>query len=103
MSMERNYGTISPTQMTAHPFDLIRMHIGRRVFDGGWKIENDLILDGRLPDVGDRLADLQCEIEFRTGEALRRILKTHLCPGGRQWPGVFLYPLRSAGSNLNNL
>src|ERR1700722_10648619 len=103
MSMQRNHSTISPTQMSAHPFDLIRMHIWRRVFDGGREIENDLILDGGLPDVGDRLTDLQSEIEFRAGKALRRILKTHLGPGGRQRPGGFLDPLCSAGSNLNNL
>src|ERR1700761_1123197 len=71
MSVKRNYRAITPGQMSAHPFDLIRMHIRRRVFNGRWKIENDLILGRWLPDVGDFLTDFQSEIEFRAGETLR--------------------------------
>ena len=84
VSVQRDHGAISPRQMPAHPFDLIRMHIWRRVLHGRRKIENDLILDRWLPDVGDRLTDLQSEIELRTGETLRRILKTHIRTGGCQ-------------------
>src|SRR4029077_19099732 len=89
--------------MSAHPFDLIRVYIGRSVFNGRWKIENDLILNRGLPDVGDCLTDFQGEIEFRAGETLRRILKAHLGPGGCQRLGVLLDPLRSPSGDLDNL
>jgi hypothetical protein len=100
--MQRDHRAISPREMPAHPFDLIRMHIWRRVLYGLRKIDNDLVLDRWLPDVSYRFTDLQGEIELRTGETLRRILKTHIRTGGCQRLGVLLNPLGSAGSNLHN-
>src|SRR5277367_2406730 len=43
VSVQRNHRAITSGQMSAHPFDLIRMYIGRSVLNGRWKIKNDLI------------------------------------------------------------
>src|SRR5208283_1419424 len=64
------------------PLNLVGVDIRGRVFDRGRKVENDLVVGRRPPDVGDRLADLEREIEFGAGEALGRILEPQVRPGG---------------------
>ena len=58
-----------------HPFNLIGVNIGRRHFDGGRKIEDDLPLGRGAPGLGNGVADFQCKVEFGGGEILRAVFE----------------------------
>jgi len=90
VSVEGDDGEIASREVLAHPLDLIGVHIGRSVFDRGGEIENDFIVDSGLPNVGDRFADLQREVQFGAGEALGGILQLQASAGGGQRGNTFL-------------
>ena len=91
--VKRDQGTVAPREVAAHPLDLVGVHIGRGVLHRGRKIQDDLILDGRLPRVGDRLADLEGKIELGAGEAFRRVLEAQARAGGDERGRVVFDPL----------
>ena len=61
--------------MTAHPLDLIRIDVGCVHFNRRRKVEDHGLFLRGLPDVLDSRADLQGEIELRSGETLGGILQ----------------------------
>ena len=102
MGVQRNEGFVAAGEAIAHPLDLIGMNVGRGVFDGRWQVENDLVVGGGLPDVGDGFANFPGEFEFGTGETLRRIFQAEVGPGGGQGLRVIFYPLRALGGDLDD-
>ncbi len=94
---------VAARQVGGHPLDLIGVDVGRGVFDGGREIEDDLIFRGRLPAVGDGLANLQGKIQFGAGEALGRILKTHSGAGCDERGAVVLDPLRALNGDRDDI
>jgi hypothetical protein len=78
--VQRDERAVAAGEVGAHPLDLVGVDVGRGVFDRGGQIEDDLVLDGRLPDVGDRLTDLQGKLELRAGEAFGRIFEAQRVP-----------------------
>ena len=77
---------VSVLKVTAHPLDLVRVHIGRCHFHRGRQVEDHGILRSRLPYVLHCCADLQGKIQLRAGKALGGIFKIDLT-------GEFLSPL----------
>ena len=64
--------------MTAEPFDLIRVNIGRRHFHRRRQIQDDFAVRGRSPYFVHRVADLDCKVEFRAREAFGAVLEQPL-------------------------
>jgi len=89
--------------MRAHPLNLVGVDIGRGVFDRGGKVEDDLIIDRRLPDIRHRFTDFQSEIELGAGEAFRGILKSHMGALVNQGLGVLLDPSGAGFGDTNNV
>ena len=56
---------LAPGELPGEPLDLVGVHVGRRDLDGGRQVQDDLAAVVGLPDVGDRLADLQRERRAR--------------------------------------
>jgi hypothetical protein len=82
--VQGNDRAVAARQVRAHPLDLVGVDVGRGVFDGGGEVEDDLVLNRWLPDVGDGLADLQGELEFGAGEAFRGIFEADISARGDQ-------------------
>lgn len=61
--------------MGAHPLYLVGVDVWRGILDRGGKVEDDRLVAGRRPEVGDRLTDLQGESEFGAGKAFRRVFE----------------------------
>ena len=61
--------------VAAEPFDLVGIDVRRRHLDGGGQVQDHLALGGRLPDGGDRVTDLDGEIELRARKTLRAVLE----------------------------
>ena len=59
----------------AHPLDLVGVDVGRRHLDRRRQVDDHPVRGRRLPDVDDRVADLDGEVELGAGEALRRVLE----------------------------
>lgn len=89
--------------MRAHPFNLISVHVGGRVFDGGGQVEDDLVVDRGLPYVGYRFADFQSELELRAGETFRRIFEAHASAVVDQGLGVLFDPLGALHGDVYNI
>ncbi len=70
--------------MAAHPLNLVGVHVGGGVFDGRGEIEDDLVVGGRSPDIGDGFADFQGEIELGAGEAFGGVFELQVGAGLRQ-------------------
>ena len=79
MRVQTNHNRIAIFDMTAKPLYLIGIDIGRRYFDCGRQVENDLLVRRRLPYIGNGIAYLNSEIDFGAGKAFGRILE---CPIG---------------------
>ena len=56
---------LAPLQIAAHPFDLVRIHVGHRDFDGVGQIQDHLPLRRRLPHVHHRFANFVRKLDFR--------------------------------------
>ena len=54
------------------------MHVGRRDFDGGGQVEDDLVVLGGRPLRHDGFADLESVVYLSVGETLGRVLKAYL-------------------------
>jgi hypothetical protein len=61
-------------QLTAHPLDLVGVHVGRGPLDGAGQVKDDLPARPRLPDIHHRLAYPRGEIQLGVHEDLRRVL-----------------------------
>ena len=53
-----------------HPFDLVSVDVGRGSFHRGRQIEDDLVVRGGPPGVGNRVAYLEREVELGGGKCL---------------------------------
>ena len=73
--VQTNHNRIAIFDMTAKPLYLIGIDIGRRYFDCGRQVENDLLVRRRLPYIGNGIAYLNSEIDFGAGKAFGRILE----------------------------
>ena len=56
----------APGELAAEPLDLVGVDVGRRDLDGRRQVEDDLAAVLGLPDVGDRLADLDARTAARS-------------------------------------
>ena len=68
---------VAVLHVPAEPLDLVGVDVRGGHLHRGRQVDDHRVLRGRLPHVHHRLADLQGEIQFRAGEALRRILVAH--------------------------
>src|SRR5690606_11429592 len=81
-------------QMGVHPFDLVGVQVRRGGLDRGRQVQDDLVLDGRLPGVDHGVADFQREIGLGRAEDFRRIFVAPVGFGvlgdfGLDHPGAF--------------
>src|SRR6185437_864630 len=65
---------LAPRQVARHPLDLVRVDVRGGALDRAGQVEDDLPARARLPDVHDRLAGLQGEVELGVHEDLGRVL-----------------------------
>src|SRR5690606_5056189 len=100
--VQRHDGAVPPREVPAHPFDLVSVHVGRRVFDRGRQVQDDLVVRRRLPDVGNRLADLQGEFEFGARETLRRVFQPQIGAAGDQGRRVLFEQVNRVGGDLHD-
>ena len=75
MRVEADDDAVAAGEVAVHPLDLVGVDVGRRHFDGGREIENDLALRRRAPGFGHRIADFEGEIEFGGGEGFRAVFE----------------------------
>ena len=54
------------------------MHVGRRDFDGGGQVEDDLVVLGGPPFSHNGFANLESVVYLSIGETLGRVLKANL-------------------------
>src|SRR5690606_33080515 len=73
MGVDTDDDLVALRQVLVHPFDLVGVQIGRGGLDGGRQVQDDLVLDGRLPGVDYGCADFQREIGFCGAEAFLRV------------------------------
>ena len=62
-------------ELAAHPFDAIRIDIRRRHLHGRRQVDDQFVVRRWLDDLRHRVADFQCNFEFSTGKAFRRIFE----------------------------
>ena len=74
MRMQAQDEAVAVAHIAGKPFDLVGIDIGRRHLDRGRQVDDHLFIRRRPPDIHDRLADLDREIELGAAEALGRIL-----------------------------
>ena len=86
--------------VAAEPFNLVGIDVRRRHFHRGRQIDDHRVLRGWLPDVHDRLADLQGKIKLGAGKALRRIFVTDL---GCRLPGLLADDPRPGHPEIDDL
>ena len=79
--MQRDDDVLAVVEIAAHPFDLVGIDVGGRHLDGRRQVEDQLVVGGRLHDLGHRVADLQRHFELGAREALRRILEAIAAAG----------------------
>src|SRR4029450_3786448 len=61
---------VPPAEVAVHPLDLVGVDGRLGHLDGRRQVEDDRPVRCRLPDVGDRVADLHGEVELGAGEGL---------------------------------
>ena len=74
VGVHRQADVLAAGQVAAHPLDLVRVHVRRGPLDGARQVEDDLAAGPWLPDVHDRLAGLQGEVQLGVHEDLWRVL-----------------------------
>ena len=72
--VHREDDRLAAREVPRHPLDLVGVDVRRRHLDGRGQVDDHRLRRRRLPDVGDRVADLGGEVELGPGEALRRVL-----------------------------
>ena len=75
VGMQAQDDRLAPAEMAVHPFDLVSVDVGWRHLHCGRQIDDAWTLGCGLPDIHDRLADLQGIIQLGAGEAFGRILE----------------------------
>src|SRR5437762_1887196 len=74
--------------MATEPFDLISMYVRCGNLNGLRQVQDDLPIMRGLPDINNRLTDLQRKIDFGEGEAFRRVFKSDMCTS-KCWDQIF--------------
>jgi hypothetical protein len=90
----------APREMSMHPLDLVGVDVGGRDLDGGRQVDDRLVLGRRLPDLGDRVADLLGEGELGRGEGFRAVFEAPI--GVRLRGRQVAYQPRRAGRDLDD-
>ena len=62
-------------EVIAHVFYLIGKYMGHRHLHCGREVDNDLVIGSRLPDVDDRVADIEGEFRLGPRKTFGRVLK----------------------------
>ena len=75
MRMQADDNRITRADMFAHPFDLVRIYIGHRSFDGGGQIQDQWLGSGRLQNLHHSLAYLKAEFELGSGKGFGAIFE----------------------------
>ena len=89
--------------MTNKPFKLIRIDIRRRHFNRRRQIQNNLIVDSRLPYIHDGSTNLNSKIHLCRRVAFGRILQCDSSTLGNQLIRVLLNNHCRISGKLNNL
>ena len=79
--MERDQDVFAVVEVASHPLDHVCIDIGRRHFDGGGQVEDQLVVRRRLDDLGDGVGDFQRDFKLGAGEAFGRIFKAKAAAG----------------------
>ena len=69
--MQREHHRIAPFQVAVHPLDGVGVDVRGGHLDGGRQVEDRRGLRCGLPDLGDRVADLDGIAQFGAGVGLR--------------------------------
>ena len=99
--MHREHDVAPPRDAPVHPLDLVGVHVGRRGFDRGRQVDDQLSLRARVPSLDHGVHDLHGEIELGGAEALGRILERDL--GLRQGCRLLAHRARSVHRQLAHL
>ncbi len=86
VGMDAEDDLVALRQMGVHPFDLVGVQVRGGGLDRGRQVQDDLVLDGRLPGVDHGVADFQREVGFGGAEDFRRIF---VAPVGFRMLGDF--------------
>ena len=81
MWVQRDDDVFAIVDIAAHPFDLVRIDVRRRHFDGGWQVDDQLVVGRRLHFLDHRVADLERDVQLGAGKALGRILESVTAAG----------------------
>ena len=81
VGVDREHDRVPPGDVAAEPLELVGVDVRRRHLDRRGQVDDRLPVGPRLPDVQDRLADLEREVHLGAGEALRRVLEPDLGAG----------------------
>ncbi len=95
----QDHAAAALAQRAVEPLDLVGVRARDRHLHRGRQVQHDGVLRRRLPDVHDRLADVEREVELGAGEGLGAVL-----PADRgaleELLGVLLAPLRTAHGDV---
>ena len=86
--VDRQADVLAAGEVAAHPLEAVGVRGGGGALDGGGQVQDDLAARAGLPDVHDRLADLQREVQLGVGEDLGAVLVAELRLGAQQLLGV---------------
>ncbi len=78
MGVETDNERVTISDVAAHPFDLVGIHVGHGHFDGVRQIKDHFVLRGGLPDLHHRFGDLFRERNLSGAKTLWRILQHDL-------------------------
>ena len=85
--------------MFMHPFNLICIYVWCVHLDSCRKVEDNLVLRCRLPDILNSSTNIQCKFYFCTGKALRGILQLDISV---KFCSTLFYHFCSINGNLFN-
>ena len=78
MGVQTDHSAIAAREVTAKPFDLVRIYVWRRHLYRTRQINDDGRFRRSPPCVGNRCANLRSKIQFRAGKALGGIFEGHI-------------------------
>ena len=81
VGVHRQRDVLAPGQVAADPLDLVGVDVRRGPLDRARQVQHDLPARAGLPDVHDRLADLQREVQLGVHEDLGRVLVAEVGAG----------------------
>ena len=101
--VDRQADVLAAGQVAAHPLEAVGVRGGGRTLHRGGQVEDDLAARAGLPDVHDRLADLQREVQLGVGEDLRAVLvakRRAISLGAQQFLGVLHHQAGAVDGDL---